>query len=499
MNRPIKKILILGGGSSGWMAAAMLSQMLGKTIDITLIESSEIGTVGVGEATIPPIKIFNQVLGLNELDFLKKTQGTIKLGIEFENWGREGDRYMHAFGSIGPTLGGTKFRYHWLRARHEGKNDSFWDYSLNYQAAKQNKFAPLAKIPDTNYDGLVYAYHFDAGLYAQMLRTYSEARGVKRIDSKILQVHKDPDSGHLSSVDLESNQRLEADLFIDCSGSRALLIGEALGVGYDDWSHWLPCDRAAAVPSEAVHPIAPYTRSIAREAGWQWRIPLQHRTGNGLVYSSRYLSEDEAAHQLVSNLDSAPLAEPRTIRFLTGRRRQQWHKNVVSLGLSSGFLEPLESTSLHLVQSGIIRLFKLFPRAEIQDTDVEEYNRQSKLEFESIRDFIILHYHLNDKPNSPFWKECRSTEKPESLLRRIALFAKSGHVFREQEELFGELAWEQVMLGQGIVPEDYHTLADTMTKVEFEKFLAGLKQVINKTTAKLPSHDQFLHHVQRSK
>lgn len=492
MSRSIKNVLIVGGGSSGWMAAAMLSRFLGKQLNIQLIESSDIGTVGVGEATIPPIKNFNDVLGIQESDFLKATRGTIKLGIEFINWGRHGDRYMHAFGDIGRNPGFASFHHYWLRARAQGREDDFWDYSLNYQAAHHNRYTPLSMIPNTPYPGLTQAYHIDAGLYAQMLRQYSEKLGVQRIDGLIEKVHKDPERGNIASVELSNGDRYPADLFIDCSGFRALLIGEALGVGYEDWGHWLPCDRALAVPSESAETITPYTQSIAHEGGWQWRIPLQHRTGNGLVYSHHHLSDDEATHTLLSNLDTPALAEPRPIKFRTGRRAQQWCQNVVSLGLSSGFLEPLESTSLHLVQQGVTRLLKLFPRDCIQTCDIEEYNRQSQIEFEQIRDFIILHYHLNDKPDSPFWRHCRETPKPESLLRRIELFKTSSRVFREQDELFSETAWEQVMIGQGIIPEDYSPLADGVSDDHLAEFLDRWKGLVKTTVDQLPTHNQYL-------
>lgn len=492
MNDSIKNVLIVGGGSSGWMAAAMLSRFLGQQLNIKLVESSEIGTVGVGEATIPPMKTFNDVLGISEQDFLKATQGTIKLGIEFVNWGHTGERYMHAFGDIGRNIGLASFHHYWLRARELGVAGDFWAHSLNEQAARHNRYAPLDMIPGTRYPGLTQAYHIDAGLYAKMLRNYSEKLGVQRIDGRITQVHKDPERGDILSVELDNGDELAADLFIDCSGFRALLIGEALGVDYEDWSHWLPCDRALAVPSEPAEVITPYTRATAHEGGWQWRIPLQHRTGNGLVYSHRHLSDDEAARTLLSNLDTPALAEPRQINFRTGRRKQQWCQNVVSLGLSSGFLEPLESTSLHLVQQGITRLLKLFPRERIQPCDIEEYNRQSQLEFEQIRDFIILHYHLNDKPESPFWRHCRQAPKPGSLLRRIELFGASGRVFPGQEELFSETAWEQVMLGQGVIPKSYSPLVDGIDADQLAEFLGKWQGLIKSTVDKLPTHNQYL-------
>ncbi|WP_111641428.1 tryptophan halogenase family protein [Marinimicrobium alkaliphilum] len=490
--KPITKVAIVGGGSSGWMAAAMVSRFLGPQLDITLIESSAIGTVGVGEATIPPIRTFNNVLGIDENEFLRRTGGTIKLGIEFENWGRQGDRYMHAFGDIGRNLGFTGFHHYWLRGQQSGEAHNYWDFSLNYRAAKNHRFQPLETIPNTPLCGLVHAYHFDAGLYAQLLREYSEARGVKRIDGTIQQVHQHPDTGEVTELTLADGQQLDAELFIDCSGFRGLLIKETLKVEFDDWSHWLPCNRALAVPSETAAQTTPYTRAIAHEGGWQWRIPLQHRNGNGLVYCSDFLSDDQASTRLLDNLDTPALGEPRPISFTTGRRRQQWHKNVIALGLSSGFLEPLESTSLHLVQSGIVRLIKHFPHRGLQSAVIDEYNRQSQDEFEKIRDFIILHYHLNQKHDSPFWRACRESDKPDSLLRRIELFRTSGLVFREQDELFSETAWQQVFIGQGLIPEDYHPLANELPGAQLTEFFRNLNTTFERTVDQLSDHDAYL-------
>ncbi len=490
--QPIAKVVIVGGGTSGWMAAAMISRFFGRQLDITLIESSAIGTIGVGEATIPPIRTFNNVLGIDENDMLRRTGGTIKLGIEFESWGRQGDRYMHAFGDIGRNLGLAGFHHYWLRGRRRGLGYDYWDFSLNFRAAKNYRFQPLDAIPNTSLCGLVHAYHFDAGLYAQLLRAYSEARGVTRIDGTIRQIRQHPDTGEVSSLALEDGQLIVADLYIDCSGFRGLLINETLNVGFESWSHWLPCDRALAVPSERAVRTTPYTRATAHEGGWQWRIPLQHRNGNGLVYCSDYLSDDHACQRLLDNLDTPALDEPRPIRFATGRRRQQWHKNVIALGLSSGFLEPLESTSLYLVQSGIVRLIKHFPHQGLQSAVIDEYNRQSREEFEKIRDFIILHYHLNQKDDSPFWRACRETEKPESLLRRIELFRASGLVFREQDELFSETAWQQVFIGQGLVPEDYHPLTNELSDAQLSEFLRNLKDTMDRSAAQLTDHDAYL-------
>lgn len=494
MNQGVRKVLIVGGGSAGWMAAAMLARLLGKQVTISLVESDAIATVGVGEATIPPIQLFNQVLGLDEAEFLAKTQGTIKLGIEFENWGKQDQRYMHAFGDLGRDLGLTPFVHLWLRAKAEGHGQGLWDYSLNYQAAKAGRFIPLERIPGSPLKGLVHAYHFDAGLYAKLLRQYAEGAGITRIEGEITAVPLD-DSGAIAAVQLASGKRLEADLYIDCSGFRALLIEGALKAGFEDWRHWLPCDRALAVPSSNSGQPRPYTRAIAHEAGWQWQIPLRHRTGNGHVYASEYLSDDEAAAKLLANLEGEPLAEPRLIRFQTGRRKAQWRKNCVSLGLASGFLEPLESTSLHLVQSGITRLIKLFPRLQINPALVDEYNRQSAQEFEAIRDFIILHYHLNQRPE-PFWQARRQMPVPASLARRMALFAATGRVFWEQHELFTEPAWYQVMLGQNLAPADYGPMADGLEQGQLQKLLADTRTTISQTCQKLPSHGDFLARVQ---
>ncbi|PKM17916.1 MAG: tryptophan halogenase [Gammaproteobacteria bacterium HGW-Gammaproteobacteria-15] len=490
-NHTVKQVLIVGGGTAGWMTAAMLSKLMGPQLSIRLIESDAIGTVGVGEATIPAIQHFNAALGINEAEFLQSTQGTIKLGIQFENWGKAGDSYMHAFGPVGRPLGFTAFHHYWLAAQARGDNSSFWDYSLNYQAAHTGKYAPLSHIPNTPLQGLVHAYHFDASLYAAFLRRYSEQLGVVRTEGTIGAVVKTP-AGDIASVTLKDGQSFSADLFIDCSGLRALLIGGELGGGYEDWRHWLPCDSALAVPTAATLPVMPYTRAIAHSGGWQWRIPLQHRTGNGLVYSSRFLDDNAARQTLMSNLDAEALAEPRKISFVTGRRKQQWLQNCVAIGLSSGFLEPLESTSIHLIQSAVVRLVQCFPQQADMAALRREYNRQSQQEFEAIRDFIILHYHLNQRNDNGLWQYCRTMALPDSLAQRIELFRQSGAVFRQQDELFTEVAWQQVMLGQHLRPQHYHPLADSLTDAQLNGFLADLKAIISRTAEQLPAHQQFL-------
>ncbi|WP_434783315.1 tryptophan halogenase family protein [Gimibacter soli] len=486
----IRRVVIVGGGTAGWMSAALLTKVLGTGLSITLIESDEIGTVGVGEATIPPIQVFNQAIGMNEADFVKATGGTFKLGIEFENWGGLGDRYMHAFGTIGRPLGLTPFHNFWLRARQAGRADagSLWNYSFNYQAASRDRYARLDRIPNSPLEGIVEAYHFDAGLYARFLRQGSEAGGVKRIEGMIMGVNRDGENGFIRSVTLKSGETVEGDLFIDCSGFRALLIGEALGVGYEDWTRWLPCDRAIAVPAENGPRLRPYTQSIAHKAGWQWRIPLQHRAGNGHVFSSNHMSEDEAAAILMGNLEGKPLADPRTIRFRTGRRATFWEKNCVSVGLSSGFLEPLESTSIHLIQTSIVRLVQMFPDLNFAAANIAEYNAQVGFEYERVRDFIILHYHLNRRTDSAFWTACREMAVPESLTHRLDLFRQTGRIFRENNELFSEVAWLQVMVGQGLMPESFTPLADKLSDDQLGRYLADLRQIIDANAGRLPGH-----------
>ena len=502
-NNKIKNVVIVGGGTAGWMTASLLVKTLGKTLNITLIESGQIGIVGVGEATIPPILNFNSAIGIDEKDFIKATMGTMKLGIEFNNWNLDGDSYMHAFGNIGKKFPFCDFHHFWLqnqqvksanRKVNRGTIDasSFWDFSINYQAAKQDKFAPINHIPNTNLPGISHAYHFDAGLYAKFLAKHAQNMGVKRIEGTITQVNQHHDSGFITSVTLENGTCIWGDLFIDCSGLAAILIEKTLNAGFEDYSHWLPCDRAIAVPCEKVDPIEPYTRSTAHKAGWQWRIPLQHRTGNGLVYSSNHINDDEAKKLLLNNLDGKPLAEPKVIPFKTGRRRKQWHKNVIAIGLSSGFFEPLESTNIHLIQTAAIRLMKLFPHNGVKQLEVDEFNRQSKNELEGVRDFIILHYKLNNRSDSEFWRSCQRMDVPESLLNKIELFNTTGKVFCKPDDLFTEVAWQQVMIGQGSIPKDHHPLVDTLSHEQISDLMSSLKTLINRTVDKLPSHDEYL-------
>ena len=486
------RIVIVGGGTAGWMAAAALARFFGPQGSIRLVESDEIGTVGVGEATIPQIRLFNQGLGIDEDDFLRATGGTFKLGIEFDGWLRPGHRYMHAFGTIGRPLGLIGFHHYWLRHRAAGGERALWDYSASAEAALANRFGRLEEGPDRLPSGVAYAFHFDAGLYAQYLRRYAEQRGVVRTEGKVAHVGLAAETGDVEAVTLASGERIGGDLFIDCSGFRGLLIEEALGTGYDDWTHWLPCDRALAVPSAPSGEFAPYTRSTAREAGWQWRIPLQHRTGNGHVYCSRFTPDEEAARVLLENLETEPLGDPRPLRFVTGKRRKAWSRNCVALGLAAGFMEPLESTSIHLIQSGIARLLQLFPGNNgITEAERAEFNRQTDFEWERIRDFLILHYRANQRDGA-FWRACREMEIPDTLQAKMELFRAGGRVFRVEEELFTEMGWLQVMLGQGIEPAAHHPLADQLRPAQLDEFLSLARRHAQSVAARMPLHSEYI-------
>lgn len=490
MNKAIKRIVILGGGTAGWITAALTKKLLGEAVEIELVESEQIGTVGVGEATIPPIQLLNSVLGLNEAEFMRETKATIKLAIKFENWKQKGHSYYHSFGVAGKGLAFCHF-HHLLKKVGQLEDDShLWKYDLNFLCAEAGKFAKInAKDPIID---MPYAYHFDAGLYAKFLRKKSEAIGVKRTEGLVDKVEQCNQSGFITALQLKDGQQISGDLFIDCSGFKGLLIQEKLRTGYEDWSHWLQCDRAIAVPSERFEKTLPYTRSIAHEAGWQWRIPLQHRNGNGLVYSSAHMTEQHAIDTLMSRLDSQALSDPKVIGFTTGRRYKQWNKNVVAIGLSSGFLEPLESTSIHLIQSAVVRLVHLFPHDSISDALVNEYNRQSQIEFEQIRDFLILHYKVTERTDSLFWRDMKNMDIPDSLQNKIELFKADGRLFREQNDLFLESSWLQVMLGQGLVPKDYHAVANSLSEPQILEMLNKIKSIKDEPVTKLPSHDEFI-------
>jgi tryptophan halogenase len=484
-DRAISRVVIAGGGTAGWMAAAAVAKLMGKNLEIILVESEMIGTIGVGEATIPTMVFFNRLLGIQEADFIREVQGTYKLGIEFENWGGLGEKYIHAFGVTGKDCWACGFQHFWLKGQELGISSGFGDYCLERAAAMSHKFA---HIPN---NGLNYAFHIDASLYARYLRTLSEAHGVTREEGKISRVNISPDSGYIESLELDNGTLVEGDFFFDCTGMRALLIEHALHTGYESWSQWLPCDSAVAVQTEAISAPIPYTRSIAREAGWQWRIPLQHRVGNGIVYCSRYQSSEDAERTLLENIEGETLTKPLHIRFSPGRRRKQWHKNCLAVGLSSGFLEPLESTSIHLIQQNIVRFLRMFPTTGIRESEVEEYNRQADFDVERIRDFIILHYKLTRRTDTEFWRHCGAMDIPASLAHRLRVFRETGHVFREAAELFDD-SWQQVMLGQGLMPERYHALVDTMTIQELTDFLGHIKSNVDRTVAGLPAHTDYL-------
>ncbi len=490
VTRPIRKVVILGGGTAGWMTAALMAKVLGRQVGIELVESDDIGIIGVGEATIPPIQQVNAVLGIDEADFLRETKATIKLAIRFENWGAQGDSYYHTFGTAGRNLAFCSFHHFWTRARKMGLGGSYWDHDLNYLCAEAGKFAPT-QGNDPIWD-MPYAYHFDSGLYGQFLRRYSERLGVTRTEGMVADVQRAAAIGDIMALVLRDGRVIEGDLFVDCSGSRGVLIQQHLGTGYEDWGHWLPCDRAMAVPSERFATTLPFTRAIAHGTGWQWRIPLQHRNGNGLVYSSRHTSDDEAARILLGNLDSPALADPKIIHFRTGRARRQWNRNVVAVGLSSGFLEPLESTSIYLIQSAVVRLIHLFPHEGITPELIGEYNRQSQIEMELIRDFIILHYHANNRRDSAFWRDLRLMDVPERLARKIALFQANGTLVQDQYDIFMEPSWVQVLMGQGVLPQDHHPLADGPSDDELRAQLAQLAELKRRPLAQLSSHDEYL-------
>ena len=485
-----QRILIVGGGTAGWMAAAALARFLERGWEVALVESEAIGTVGVGEATIPQIRLFNAALGLDEDAFLRATQGSFKLGIAFAGWGAPDGLYCHGFGAVGRDLGLLPFHHYWLRARALGLAGPLGDHCPNVVAAFANRFDRQAEAGHPARPPMPYAFHFDAALYAAHLRAYAEARGVIRHEGRVIGVCRDGETGDIAEVRLEGERRLCADLFLDCSGFRGLLM-EALDVGYEDWSRWLPCDRALAVPSARTEPLAPYTRATARRAGWQWRIPLQHRTGNGLVWCSAEMGEAEAAETLLANLEGAPLADPRPLRFTTGRRARFWERNCVALGLASGFLEPLESTSIHLVQSAIERFLAFLPAGRPDPRATAEYNRQTAFEMERIRDFLILHYHANRR-SEPFWRACAAMEVPESLAARIALFREAGRIFRDGNELFAEAGWVQVLIGQGVLPERWHPLADQLPPAELAGFVGLVARLARERAAAMPGHGAFL-------
>lgn len=491
--QPIKKIVIVGGGTAGWMAAAAASRFLqdGQR-QIVLVESEDIGTIGVGEATIPPIRSFNAMLGIDENDFVRATQATFKLGIEFVNWGAQGERYMHPFGNMGRDIEGVAFHQFWTKYKDSAALGPITDYSMANIAAISGKFAPATGDPRSLLSQLAHAYHFDAGLYARFLRKYAEDGGVKRQEGRITSVDLDSETGFVKAVVLDRGIHVEGDLFIDCSGFRSLLLGDALGVKYQDWSHWLPCDSAIAVPSERTSPLLPYTRSTAHAAGWQWRIPLQHRTGNGHVYAAAHMSDDEAERILLANLDGQPTADPRKIKFTAGVREKLWEKNVIALGLSGGFIEPLESTSIHLIQTGISKLFWLFPDKRFSDVERNEYNRLMSEQFAYIRDFIVLHYKATTRDDTPFWRTVRDMDIPDSLAHKIELFREKGRVLRYDHDLFDVPSWVAVMLGQNIMPVGHDAVADALDDDRVLAAMKGLAASYAAQAERLQSHADYI-------
>ncbi len=483
---PIRRIVIAGGGTAGWMVAAGLAKCLGRQYDIRLVESEEIGTVGVGEATIPTLHFMHEILDLDEREFVQATQATFKLGINFENWRNVGEHYFHSFGRTGKGHWTAGFHHFWLEGRQRGLASDYGDYCLELRAAMDNRFALL---PD---NGINYAYHFDATLYGGYLRRVAEALGVQRIEGKIVRVHTQPGGGDITGIALDNGAQVEGEFFIDCTGMRALLIGETLGVRYDSWAHWLPCDSALAVQTTSVGEPVPYTRSIAHPWGWQWRIPLQHRVGNGVVFSSRHIGDDDAKAALLANVQGEVLRQPRVIRFTPGQRDVVWKQNCVAIGLSSGFLEPLESTSIHLIQKGLTRLIELFPTDGIRQSDIDEYNRQTREAIEHIRDFIILHYHVTHRSDSAFWRQCRDMDVPASLKHRIQLFRDTARFAPQAGDLFAENSWVQVMMGQGIVPASHHPITRQMDDRALAEFLSDVRKDVARTFMRLPKHQAFI-------
>jgi tryptophan halogenase len=492
--QPVRKVTIVGGGTAGWMTAAVLSQWLSK-VEIKLVESEEIGTIGVGEATIPHIRNFITLAGIDPLKMISESKATFKLGIHFVDWGAPGETYVHGFGKIGRDMLWLHPHQLWVAARERvpDKVKHFDHYSLNCAACHQNKFAyPDPRNPNSPLADMDYAYHFDASLVARYLRSESEARGVTRVEGRIVETVQNPESGHVEKVRLSDGREVDGDLFIDCSGMRALLIGDALGNEYEDWNQWLLCNRAQAVPCASVEPLTPYTRSTARKSGWQWRIPLQHRIGNGYVYASELISDDEVAETLLANLDGEAMADPRPVRFRPGRRLKSWDKNVIAIGLSSGFLEPLESTSIHLIQTAVHRLLAMFPSTGFSQADIEEFNRQARTEYEDVRDFIIAHYKITRRSGDPFWDHVRTMEVPDSLNERFELFRSSGRFFKHNaQELFAEESWVQVLLGQG-----FEMRPDPVTQFvsdeELSDFLNDIAEVIEDAANRMPDHGAFV-------
>ncbi len=491
----INNIVIVGGGTAGWMTAATLAKVLGKNYcDIRLIESDQIGTVSVGEATIPQISLFNKILGIDENDFIKKTKATFKLGIEFVDWTKKGGGYMHPFGDHGTNMDAIQFYHYWLKMHQQGKTADLEEYSLAAVAARQGKFMRSQNMGNSPLSDINYAFHFDATLYANYLRDYAIERGVNRSEGKVVDVSLRDSDGFIDSVILASGERVTGDLFIDCSGFKALLIEGALNTGFIDWSDTLPCDSAVALPclpkdTEILHP---FTQAKAQKSGWIWRIPLQHRVGNGYVYPSKYVSDEEAVKILTEQMEGEPIGEPNFLRWQTGVRKQGWNKNCIAIGLSAGFVEPLESTGLHLIQSSIGKLMALFPHQGFEQIDIDTYNAQMNTELEYIRDFIVLHYKATDRDDSEFWRDCQSMKVSARLQEKMALYQANGRIYRQDNELFNETSWLAVMHGQGLTPRGYHPLVDALAEGEIERRLQHIYTVIQKSVATMPMQKDFI-------
>ncbi len=492
MAEPLE-LIVVGGGTAGWMTAAALAGTTNPSVcRVTLVESEAIGSVGVGEATLPQMKDFNDYIGVLEADMMRKTNATFKLGIEFRGWGFEGASYIHPFGEFGRRMGGVDFLHQWVRARQQASAAPIEAYSYAIQACRHARFEFPVDDADQLNSTYAYAYHFDASLYAQYLREFAEARGVRRVEGRIVDVERQPESGLVAAVKLESGDRLAGDFFVDCSGFRSLLLGQTLDVPFEDWSQWLVCDRAVAVPCERTEPLIPYTRSTVKPAGWQWRIPLQHRTGNGYVYCSEFASDDEAATTLLDGLDGKAAGEPRFLRFKAGRRSRSWEGNVIGVGLSSGFLEPLESTSIYLIQVAIMTMLKLFPGRQPDPVLMEEFNRLVDYEYDRVRDFLILHYHLNSRDDSELWRYCRSMAIPDSLREKMAMFRRRGYIDAYRYGLFAPPSWIAVFVGQGLEPEGYEPFADNLPIDTVVQRMQELQQAIDRRVQLMPQHGRFI-------
>ncbi|NYZ63232.1 tryptophan halogenase family protein [Luteimonas deserti] len=488
---PVRKVVIAGGGTAGWLAGCALAHQFRDRLDITLVESDQIGTIGVGESTVPPIRSFHRFLQIDEQAFLRAVAGTFKLSISFEGWRRPGHHYIHPFGMTGQGTLAAGFHHFWLDSLRRGMSSELGDFCLESVASRAARFS-LQTRPQVN-----YAYHLDAGLYAQFLRGIAERHGLVRIEGRIGAVSRHATSGDVDALVLDDGRRIEGDLFIDCTGFRGLLIEQALQTGYEDWSHWLPSDRAVAVQTALSGSPVPYTRAIAHKAGWRWQIPLQHRVGNGLVYSSRYMSDDEAHAKLLRDIEGPPLAEPRVVPFRTGRRLKTWNRNVIALGLASGFIEPLESTSLHLAISAVVRLIQLFPFEGIASSLVDLFNDAARAEAEHVRDFIVLHYHATRR-EEPMWTACREMPLPPSLELRLRAWRERGHAWQGADELFRVDSWTHVLLGQGIEPRQHHPLARALGDDDLQRLLASIRDPIRRTVDGMPSQQAFIEHYCKS-